>query len=112
MEVSFSQFAGLVLVSCLAAAALPCYSQAGNEAEIWAASAAAATTQQAKRKPTVSFNLTDSEATLRASLWAAHILKGSTPEFITPGDIEKSSGFGITGPFSERSAGLRIELMF
>lgn len=109
MEVSFSQFAGLVLVSCLAAAALPCYSQADNEAEIWAA---AATIQQAKRKPMVSFNLTDSEATLRASLWAAHILKGSTPEFITPGDIEKSSGFGITGPFSERSAGLRIELMF
>lgn len=112
MEVFFSKFAGLVLVGCLAGGAIPCYSQSGSEAGSPVVPVTVDAVAQGARKPAVSFDLTGSGATLKASLWAVHVLKRSSPEFITPDDIEKSSGFGITGPFSERSAGLRLEFIF
>jgi hypothetical protein len=64
------------------------------------------------KRPSISFDLTDSTTNLKASVWAVHLLKSSSREMINPGNLQTDSGFEVTGPFIERSAGLRLELHF
>ena len=112
MGAPISQLVPLVLATCLAGTALPCYSQAGSEAASQALPAAAVQTAGKVKRPSIQFDLTDSHTSLKASLWAVHVLKTASREQVIPAEIQNSSGFAVTGPFAERSAGIRVEYAF
>lgn len=112
MGVSFSQFVPLVLVSCLAGSALPCYSQDGDQAVSQTSPHTGLSAPRKVKRPSIQLSLTDSQAGLKASLWAVHVLKTTARERLTPAELQNSSGFAVTGPFAERSAGIRVEYAF
>jgi hypothetical protein len=112
MGVPNLQFVSLVLAACLAGCAPTCYSQTGSEAASQAIPAAAVQTSGKVKRPSIQFNLTDSHASLKASLWAVHVLRTASREQVMPAEIQNSSGFAVTGPFAERSAGIRLEYAF
>jgi hypothetical protein len=113
MRVQFSQFTRLVAIVSLATGAVPGHAEAGDGAISTRLKAAdfAATPGQV-RKPGIRLSLTDPRASVKASLWATHLLKSSSRETISPENLQASSGFEMTGPFLERSAGIRLELEF
>jgi hypothetical protein len=112
MGVPFSQFVPLVLVSCLAGSTLPCYSQDGEQAASRTSPSTGVAASRQVKRPAFQLSLTDSQASLKASLWAAHVLKTTSRERLIPAEIQNSSGFAVTGPFAERSAGIRVEYAF
>jgi hypothetical protein len=113
MRALFSQFARLPALVCLAALAVPGHAEpaAGADSTRPPTADFAAKAEQV-RKPAIRLSLTDDRASLKASLWAMHLLKSSSRETITPENLQASSGFEMTGPFLERSAGIRLELKF
>ena len=113
MRVAFPQFARALAIASLAAGSLPGHAEAGDGASstrLPTADFAAA--PERVRKPVIRLGLTDARASLKASLWATHLLKSSSRETITPENLQASSGFEMTGPFLERSAGIRLEFDF
>ena len=113
MRALFSQFARTLALVCLASLAIP-----GNaEPAVGADSTGLPTADFGAKpeqggKPAIRLSLTDDRASLKASLWATHLLKSSSRDTITPENLQASSGFEMTGPFLERSAGIRFELRF
>lgn len=112
MGVSFSQIAGLVLAGCLLGNASPCSSQEPGQSPPQASPEQAAVAHPMAKKPPINFELTDSGAALRATLWAVHVLRDPPGDRVSPGDIRANTGFEVTGPFFERSAGIRFEFAF
>ena len=107
-----SKFVGLVLVSCLASGALSEQVQAAEQVattELRTTDFAAAETVKA---PMIRFDLTGSRAALKASLWAVHLLKQSPGDSVIPQALQDNSAFAVTGPFAERSAGIRLQYDF
>ena len=112
MGVSFSQLVLFVLVSCFAGSAMPCYSQDGGQAASRTSPSTELAAPRQVKRPAIQLSLTDSQAGLKASLWAAHVLKTTSRERVIPAELQNSSGFAMTGPFAERSAGIRVEYAF
>lgn len=112
MGASISQVLPLFLVSCLAGSAVPCYSQDEAQSASWTSHPTALAAPRQVKRPAIQISLTDSQASLKASLWAVHVLKTTSQERVIPAEIQISSGFAVTGPFAERSAGIRVEYAF
>ena len=112
MGASLSQFATLVLAGCLAGGALSYQAQAGDEVPPEDRPETSVALSAQLKRPALQLSLTDAGAGLRASLWAAHVLRTTSREQLTPADIQTTSGFAVTGPFAERCAGIRLEYAF
>ncbi len=113
MRTLFSQFARFLALVCLAIPAVPGNAEpAAGAASTRLPTADFAAKPEQLRKPAIRLSLTDDRASLKASLWATHLLKSSSRDTITPENLQASSGFEMTGPFLERSAGIRFELEF
>ncbi len=107
-----SKFVGLILLSCLASGALSGSVQAAEQVTTTELPTTGFATTEAAKTPMIRFDLTGSRATLKASLWAVHLLKQSSGDSVIPQSLQDNSAFAVTGPFTERSAGIRLQYDF
>ena len=107
-----SKFVGLILVSCLASGALSGRARAAEQVTPTDLPRTDFATAETVKPPMIRFDLTGSRAALKASLWAVHLLKPSSGDSVIPQALQDNSAFAVTGPFTERSAGIRLQYDF
>lgn len=91
---------------------MPGHAQESDRATVNTSPPKIIATSQKVKKPSINISLTDAKDSLKASLWANHLLRSSSQELIAPGNLQASNEHEITGPFLERSAGIRLEFDF
>jgi hypothetical protein len=112
MKALSSQITRAFIASLLAGGALPGHAQESDHAMSSTTPLTGFATSQKVKKPSINISLTDSRDSLKASLWANHLLQRSSEAQITPDNLQASNEFEMTGPFLERSAGIRLEFDF
>lgn len=112
MNFSIPKFAGVLCIIFVVSGATAGYAQSRDQSLLASGPVVAFAAPQQEEQSAIMIDLMDAKSPLKASLWATHLLQNSTQKLTVHEGFHTESEFEMTGPFLERTAGIRLELNF
>lgn len=112
MNISIPKFASVLCIIFVVSGATAGYAQSRDQSLLASEPAVVFAAPQQEEQSAIMINLMDAKSPLKASLWAAHLLQNSTRKLTFQEGFHTESEFEMTGPFLERTAGIRLEIHF